>query len=111
MDKNFGIEYLMEFTQADAVIILASDGKLIDAVNLKQSETVAEASRGMFDIAERFSKSITNGSVQQLIIRSQDGIYIAHRMANKNIVVAFAKDTSKYGMIALTMDRISGNVF
>lgn len=106
MNVNFNIEDLLELTQAEAVVVLHEDGRLITSVNIKENTGVASASAVLFEYSNKVSAMLTNGDVKQVILKSTKGILVGVRLAGGYIVVALTKELTKSGLVMMAMDKL-----
>ncbi len=110
LQSPLNLEKVIEFTGAQAAMILDSEGNLIDSTNISFEENIAAMTEMAFTMCKDLSEDLNNGCLEQLMAKTSEGFLIANKMKSEHIIAALCKDHSKLGLFLKKMNSLETTV-
>lgn len=106
--KDIELSKLLEITNADGAIIANTQGELLESENIDESNNIAGMLGVLVTMCEGFTDDLQVGKFRQIILKADEGVFIADKLYEQDAIVGlYSKDSSKGGMIKLSLDKVN----
>ncbi|AZJ35785.1 hypothetical protein [Tenacibaculum singaporense] len=102
------LQTLIQESEADKGIVFDSKGQVVDSYNISKENNIAAMANVIVTMAhEFFQDALESGSLNQLVLTSNEGLVVINKYDNNHIVCLLADDVSKLAMIKLTLKNVT----
>ncbi len=106
MDNQIELNRVLQSSGADGALLINKDGKLLDALNIDYDGNIAAMTNVVRKMINELAEDLGHEEVVQITCKSEDGIYIIHKISDDAIVCIDCKDLSKIGYLMLALKAI-----
>lgn len=99
-------EFLIQ-TKSTSALISGTKGKLITALHLDYSDSVAAMSDAIVSMSEKFLTDLDKGALKQLYLKTTDGVAVMNKINNSHSIIVFSNDGSNLGLFLRNIDELA----
>ena len=98
--------------EVEASAVISTDGLIMASLlaSSMDEDRVGAMSAAMLSLGERTAEELARGSLEQVLIKGQNGYILMTHAGNEAVLTVLAKPNSRLGLIFLDVKRASGQI-
>ncbi len=106
MNDIVDLNIVLQSSGADGALLMDGNGKLLDALDIEYDGNVAAMTNMIIKMVNGLSNDLGQGDIVQINCKSEEGIYVVHRINQDNIICLLSRDLSKIGYIMMALKAV-----
>lgn len=106
MTKKIELKRFIQSSGADGALVINKKGELLDALDIEKDGNIAAMTAVAYTMVDELTDDLGTGSIDQIMCKSENGIYIIHKFNDECIVCTHCSDVGKVGYIMMALKAI-----